>query len=216
MKTQPHLTKREKIYRKILRILIICASITFCVGLFLGILTGWAIFHTNPINDTLQTADDTNDAAVVQTVPSVSHTVFVNEPAVVPMTDSVAGTELLHEPEIDPEELYLLAHLIYAEAGSDWCSDKMQMYVGSVVLNRMAYWWYPDTMYDVIYQKGQYACTWDGNFEKEPNQRAWDMAKYLLINGSQLPSNVIFQAEFKQGDGVYEKVQNMYFCYKNE
>jgi hypothetical protein len=88
--------------------------------------------------------------------------------------------------------------------------------VGSVVLNRVASEYFPDTMYEVIYQKGQYACTWDGNIEKEPNERAYKIAEDLLRNGSVLPANVIFQAEFKQGDGVYSKVQNMYFCYKNE
>ena len=42
-----------------------------------------------------------------------------------------------------------------------------------------------------------------------------DKIKFLLENGSVLPSNVIFQSQHTQGDGIYEKVQNMYFCYKN-
>ena len=118
--------------------------------------------------------------------------------------------------EIDEEELDLLAHLIYAEAGSDWCSDKMQQYVGSVVLNRIASKYFPNTMKEVIYQKGQYSCTWNGMIDYDYNDRALECARFLLENGSQLPSNVIFQAQFEQGDGLYEKVQNMYFCYKGE
>lgn len=113
------------------------------------------------------------------------------------------------------EELELLAHLIFAEAGSDWCSDKMQQYTGSVVLNRIASPYFPNNMYDVIYQKGQYSVTRTGAINKTPNERAYNVAKFLLENGSVLPNNVVFQSQHIQGDGIYEKVQNMYFCYKN-
>ena len=127
---------------------------------------------------------------------------------------------IIGEPEIEympytEEELDLLARLIFSEAGSDWCSDKMQQYVGSVVLNRIQSAYFPNNMYDVIYQRGQYSVVNNGAINKTPNERAYEVAKYLLINGSVLPSNVIFQSQFIQGDGIYEKVQNMYFCYKN-
>ena len=113
------------------------------------------------------------------------------------------------------EELELLAHLIFAEAGSDWCSDKMQQYTGSVVLNRITSPYFPNNMYDVIYQKGQYSVTRTGAINKTPNERTYNVARFLLENGSILPSNVVFQSQHIQGDGIYEKVQNMYFCYKN-
>lgn len=130
-------------------------------------------------------------------------------------TDSVIGeAEIEYKPYTD-EELELLAHLIFAEAGSNWCSDKMQQYTGSVVLNRIASPLFPNTMYDVIYQSGQYSVVRSGAINKEPNERAYEVAKYLLVNGSVLPETVVFQSQHKQGDGVYEQVQNMYFCYKN-
>lgn len=113
------------------------------------------------------------------------------------------------------EELELLARVIFAEAGSDWCSDKMQQYTGSVVLNRVASPLFPDTMREVIYQNGQYSVVRSGAINKAPNERAYNCAKFLLENGSVLPSNVIFQSQHRQGDGLYEQVQNMYFCYKN-
>lgn len=110
-------------------------------------------------------------------------------------------------------ELYLMAHLINGEAGCNWCSDDMMYYVGSVVLNRVDSKYFPDNIEDVIFAPKQYACTWDGNFDKEPCERAWRIAEDLLLNGSVLPENVVFQAQFTQGDGVYCKEQNMYFCY---
>lgn len=126
----------------------------------------------------------------------------------------IGEAEIEYKPYTD-EELELLAHLIFAEAGSNWCSDKMQQYTGSVVLNRIASSLFPNNMHDVIYQKGQYSVTRTGAINKTPNERAYNVAKYLLTNGSVLPANVVFQSQHIQGDGIYEKVQNMYFCYKN-
>ncbi len=149
------------------------------------------------------------------TVPEISHEEYVEK--------FIQEEELFIEPIIGEvetlpyteEELELLAHLIFAEAGSDWCSDKMQQYTGSVVLNRVNSSYFPNTLKDVIYQPGQYSVVKSGAINKTPNQRAYDVAKFLLENGSVLPSNVIFQSQHIQGDGIYEKVQNMYFCYKN-
>lgn len=112
------------------------------------------------------------------------------------------------------EDLELLAHVIYAEAGSDYCTDEMRYGVGSVVLNRVEDECFPDTLYNVIYQKGQYQCTWDGNIDKTPDERSYRIAQDLLNNGSIFPSDVVYQAEFKQGSGMYSKIQNIYFCHK--
>ena len=135
-----------------------------------------------------------------------------------PLYDDPLGLPYTHEEYVEyfkNEELELLAHLIFAEAGSDWCSDKMQQYTGSVVLNRIASPYFPNNMYDVIYQKGQYSVTRTGAINRTPNERAYNVARFLLENGSVLPANVVFQSQHIQGDGIYEKVQNMYFCYKN-
>lgn len=108
------------------------------------------------------------------------------------------------------KDLYLLSHLINAEAGSNWCSDALMRYVGSVALNRVDHAAFPNTLEEVIYQPGQYSCLWDGNFDKVPCDRAIRIAKELLDDGSVLPSDVVFQAEFPQGSGVYIQEQNMY------
>ena len=113
---------------------------------------------------------------------------------------------------VDPGELYLLAHLLCGEVQTG--SWETQIAVGSVVLNRVADRSYPDTLKGVIYQRGQYACTWDGNFDRTPTERNWAVARYLLENGSQIPANVVYQAQFKQGHGVYGKFGREILCYK--
>ena len=111
------------------------------------------------------------------------------------------------------DDLYLLSHVINGEAGANWCTDNMRLYSGSVVLNRIKDSRFPDTIEEVIYQPGQYKCTWDGNFNKPVTDGSMDAAIYLLENGSQLPENVVFQSEFPQGQGIYTKEMNLYFCY---
>jgi spore germination cell wall hydrolase CwlJ-like protein len=169
----------------------------------------------------LESTTETTTETVIETTTEIETTVYIEtttvEPTTVKETTTVeettsAPTET-EQNSVDQDELYLLAHLINAEAGSSWCSDELQIYVVSVVLNRMASSSFPNTMYGVIYQSGQYACTWDGNFEKEPTERAWRNAEYVLTNGSQLPSNVLYQAQFKQGSGVHCQIGDTYFCY---
>lgn len=137
------------------------------------------------------------------------------EPQIVygsPLTETEAETET--EALYSEEDLYLLSHLICGEV--EGCDRKMKTYVGSVALNRVADSRFPGTLRDVIYQSGQYSCTWDGNFEKTPGEETIEVAKYLLTNGSQLPPTVIFQAEFVQGS-IYDTLLapngvTEYFC----
>lgn len=111
---------------------------------------------------------------------------------------------------INEGSLEMLAHLIGGEAGADWCSDELQLMVGSVVLNRMADDRFPNDMESVIFQDGQYSTTWNGAYENEPTERTVANARYLLENGPTIPSNVVWQANFPQGT-TYKVVQGVYF-----
>ena len=115
---------------------------------------------------------------------------------------------------VDEDELYMLSHLMFAEGGCDYYPDELSYYIGSVVLNRMASDDFPNTMKEVIFQKGQYECTWLGTYYNDPPEKCIEMARTLLQNGSMLPANVVFQAEFTQGSGTYVKIANTYFCYR--
>lgn len=107
----------------------------------------------------------------------------------------------------------LMAHLVYGESGSDWCTDQMQQYVASVAVNRVYSGIFPNTLESVIYQRGQYQCTWDGNFYKTPDDRAYKNAKFILKYGSRLPKEVVCQSEIRMPK-IFVRVQNMYFGYR--
>lgn len=129
----------------------------------------------------------------------------------VPVYDSGEHKEMLDtETLLDQSKVYMLAHLIGGEAGADWCTDELQLAVGSVVLNRIASDKFPNTMEEVIFQKGQYSVTWNGAYENEPTERTVANAKYLLLNGPTIPEDVLFQANFKQGKH-YKTIQGVHF-----
>ena len=114
--------------------------------------------------------------------------------------------------KIRNKEVELLARLINAEAGAEWCTSEMKRLVGVVALNRTKHKAFPDTLKEVIYQQGQYRCVIDGNINKQPTKECYIIAKNLLTNGYDDPKDVIWQSEFIQGKRVYKKIKNMYFC----
>ena len=119
-----------------------------------------------------------------------------------------------HKVEIkkySEDDLNLLARCIYAEATGE--GSECMLAVGSVVLNRVNSNKYPNTIREVIMQKSQYACVGSRLWNKGADTRAKELAKELLENGSKLPANVLYQAQFKQGRGLYKKIGTEYFCY---
>lgn len=114
------------------------------------------------------------------------------------------------------EMAYRLSHVICGEV--EGCDRQMKEYVGSVVINRVNSDSFPDTLGNVIFQQGQYSCVWDGNYDKAPSDETIDVAIDLIENGSKLPEDVVYQAEFIQGSGVYTSLLapngvTEYFCY---
>ena len=132
-----------------------------------------------------------------------------------------AGTiETEAERSYTDEDLYVLSHIISAEAGN--CQREMMIGVGSVVLNRVASDDFPDTIYEVVFQRDpslQYGPIEDGSYYKEPTPEANEVAEMLLEEGSQYPAGVIYQSNKRLGE-VYKELDpppgvgaRMYFCY---
>ena len=114
------------------------------------------------------------------------------------------------------EDLQYLTMIIVGEAQN--CSYKEQMYVGSVALNRLHNKKYFDygSIKEVALAPGQYASFWGEKLAyRDPTDTNIEVAETLIKIGSILPENVIFQALFVQGDGIYERINDTYFCYKD-
>lgn len=85
----------------------------------------------------------------------------------------------------------LLARLINGEARGE--PYKGQVAVGAVVMNRVKSSEFPDTIAGVIYQKNQFSCVTDGQFDKaiDPASTVYKAAKEA-INGADPTSGCIF------------------------
>ena len=122
----------------------------------------------------------------------------------------------IEKPKVNYDDMILLAKVIYAEATeAPSLKLKDRQYVGSVVMNRLQSGCWGDNLSNVVYAPGQYACVGNSKFNSIPPKECLDIAKQLLMGVDfGVPSNVIFQAQFRQGSGVWQTVGVHYYCYK--
>ena len=93
---------------------------------------------------------------------------------------------------------------------------------GSVVLNRTYYCsWCPDTIREVLYQKGQYALNTINKLDSvKITKKVNQIAEFLLIFGPICPENVVYQSQNKNlGSDHYDKIRTPegkieYFAYE--
>jgi len=192
---------------------------------------------TNSTNTTTTSKEENipkkEDVLVEETIPptdnNTEETPSVEE--TIPTTDSIEDDNVTDVPEetipseettpensdIDEEDLYWLSVAITMEGGCSWYPEWLRNYIGCVVLNRVECPdLYSDTIYGVLHDPGQYP--WAGGWHKEPYEWCVDTARDLLNGNRMLPSDIIYQAGFKQGSYVYEQYYDdvlgsyFYFC----
>lgn len=177
-------------------------------------------------NDISEDTDESVEVATLQTIVKPSERVkkTVEEPVIETIEEVVGVVEVVEEPVVDPEELELMAKVIYQEAGGDACSDEARRMVGEVVLNRVASEYFPDTLEEVLLQERQYGrYHWTGiiwperaSYESEAHavERARQIATDLLTGKLErlLPEDVLFQAEFPQNVEIVAFIDGIYFC----
>lgn len=116
-------------------------------------------------------------------------------------------------PNYTQEDINLLAEVMYHE---NWHTDSEHLaayYTGAVVMNRVKSKDWPNTIKEVLYQKGQYSTT-KKFFTKEIPAECYELAEMILRDGTpDVPENVIFQSMRKLGKGTWKKVNTDYFCY---
>ena len=89
----------------------------------------------------------------------------------------------------DSDSLYWLSRIIYCESGNQVLDGKIA--VGNVVLNRVSDSRFPDTIYDVIFQKNQFSPASSGSIYREPNEASVIAAK-LVLDGAVVLEDALF------------------------
>ena len=126
--------------------------------------------------------------------------------------DSLTGSENINENiYVDEDDVVLLAKLIYGESRGN--TDEAQCLTASVVMNRVKHPKYPNTIYDVIHQPGQYSVA-NKIDSYTPTEKELKNARIVLSGQFECPDNVVYQAMFKQGTGVYKCINGEYYCYR--
>jgi len=118
-------------------------------------------------------------------------------------------------PKISFDDLNELSKIITAEAGSSWLPMDWKMMVGEVVLNRVASVEFPNTITEVIHQKGQYGNANTSYFRNLIPFEDCVEAASRLLSGERLinDGSVVFQAEHRQGSGTYLELYDSYYGY---
>ena len=172
------------------------------------IILGVVCFRVRELREIAPTEPEVSQKGpeAVQTAPAEEQEYTTNEdPDMLPYTET---------------DLELLTIAIYVEAGSDSCSDETRIMVGNVIQNRVASEDFPDTMYEVLVQKGQFnTFYWDGitwpdraTYETGAVERAYECARRVLSGEKLLPDDVVWMAEFPQGNETVVYQDGIYFC----
>lgn len=88
------------------------------------------------------------------------------------------------------DDLYWLSHIIYAESGNQPLEGKIG--VGNVILNRVNSSLFPNTIYEVIFQRNQFTPASSGSIYKQPNAESIIAAKLCLEGVTVLPNALWF------------------------
>lgn len=132
-----------------------------------------------------------------------------------PVTEPVIPTE--PKKNYTDDDLFYLAAAVCREAGGE--SEEIQLLVANVVINRVNSSIYPDTIYGVLTDYRQYGMMWKYGVsfpswaDQDTIDHCYDVARRILEGERVCPDNVLFQAEFEQGSGIYKQFDGFYFCY---
>ena len=142
---------------------------------------------------------------------------------------AIAGYQKL--AQYSDEDIRILTTTVFHEAGHT--TEQLRQYVAQVVLNRVEDSRFPDTVKGVITQPGQYSTKYAtveaANAIQATDSKngtyyygiCEDSVKAAMMGQVEMPSTVLYQANFSQGKGVWKSVyfnsggyaSTSYFCY---
>ncbi len=102
---------------------------------------------------------------------------------------SGSGTILSGDEYYNQDDLFWLSRVIYRESGNQSLEGKIA--VGNVVLNRVHSAKFPNTVYEVIFQRGQFTPVSNGSIHLTPNAESVIAAK-LCLDGANTVGNAIY------------------------
>lgn len=167
--------------------------------------------------DEAETQKETTENTTDATESTTENTTEAETEATEPVTEET--TEPTEEVKSYTEDdLFYLAAAVCREAGGE--SEEIQLLVANVIINRVNSSLYPDTIYEVLTQYKQYGTMWKYGVsfpdwaDEKVKEQCYSVAQRILEGERFCPENVLFQAEFEQGSGIFKQFgDDYYFCY---
>lgn len=125
----------------------------------------------------------------------------------------VPETEVRVVRTLSESDFNILCDLVMAEAENQ--TFEAQHLVACTVLNRIESNLFPNELYNVVYQKKQFSCIWDGRFKRvagSPTENVVSAVEYAL-EYNPLPKNVLYFTSngYLYGTIPYMQSDDMYF-----
>ena len=185
------------------------------------VLTATPTIAVSAVAKTTTVATATTTITMTETTTETTTTEVTTETATTNATTTEVVSEDLANMAYDVayeeppygSDAYLLAYAMAHEAAYGDYTDAT--YVANVVLNRVDDPDFPDTVKEVLEAPNQYwgtGCSYSREFIYDPE--FFRIAEDLLAENRPLPSNVVYQARFVQGSGIYCQYGAHYYCYK--
>ena len=102
---------------------------------------------------------------------------------------SGSGPILSGEQAYQADVVYWLSRIIYAESGNQPLDGKIA--VGNVVLNRVASPRFPNSVYEVIFQRNQFTPAANGSINRTPSAESVVAAK-LCLDGANTAGSALY------------------------
>ena len=167
--------------------------------------------------DEAETQTEATENTTDATESTTENTTEAETEATEPVTEET--TEPTEEVKsYSEDDLFYLAAAVCREAGGE--SEEIQLLVANVIMNRVNSSLYPNTIYEVLTQYKQYGTMWKYGIsfpdwaDQKVKDQCYSVAKKILEGERYCPENVLFQAEFEQGSGIFKQFgDDYYFCY---
>lgn len=132
------------------------------------------------------------------------------------VSDTDTGVASFSDCGFAADELELLSRLISAEARGE--SFDGQVAVGAVVLNRVEHPSFPDSIYEVCYQRGAFSCVDNGQIDMSPTESS-RAAAIAALEGDDPSGGAVFfynpktaESEWIRTRPVVKVIGNHTFC----
>lgn len=208
--------RRKQKQRQFIAMVSIVFVILFVFSMCITVIAAsiGAVDASNGENETISTPDNGKPGIVhLSTYDEAETQTEATEPVTEETTEPTEEVKNYTE-----DDLFYLAAAVCREAGGE--SEEIQLLVANVIINRVNSSLYPDTIYEVLTEYKQYGTMWKYGVsfpdwaDDKVKEQCYSVAKRILEGERFCPENVLFQAEFKQGSGVYKQFgDDYYFCY---